>query len=331
MECLDPLNPDTDGDGLTDGDEVNIHLTDPCNPDTDDDGLTDGDEINHPVFACLDPLYWDSDGDGLPDKFEVDNSDRGALSLDPCDPDDADLNFDDDANSNLHEYWNGTDPWVNDHPQGHEGHSQLGCYYWGDANGDGVPDPTDLNKLQSLILEVSGSDQYPNVIPALWQVQDLVRDETPAPTDLNLLQSMILEIPLASIDSRAGGLEVLSPLSVPLLVADGLTCHVTVGVLAENPVVPGQDYTTGFAVVFRIGAGSTGSATLLGGDGGYAGGGRYKFSGAFDQSSPANIVVRIDSPGTIYVDAFIPACGLPDIGRSCPEVLLGAPVEITGE
>src|SRR5690606_26755506 len=38
----DPLNPDTDGDGLNDGDEVNIYKTDPLNPDTDGDGLKDG-------------------------------------------------------------------------------------------------------------------------------------------------------------------------------------------------------------------------------------------------------------------------------------------------
>lgn len=42
----DPLDPDTDVDGLTDGDEVNIYVTNPLNPDTDGDGLTDGDEIN---------------------------------------------------------------------------------------------------------------------------------------------------------------------------------------------------------------------------------------------------------------------------------------------
>jgi hypothetical protein len=40
-----PLNPDTDGDGLTDGQEVNIYHTDPLNPDTDHDGYTDGAEV----------------------------------------------------------------------------------------------------------------------------------------------------------------------------------------------------------------------------------------------------------------------------------------------
>ncbi len=40
-----PLNPDTDGDGLLDGEEIYIHDTHPINPDTDGDGLDDGDEL----------------------------------------------------------------------------------------------------------------------------------------------------------------------------------------------------------------------------------------------------------------------------------------------
>jgi hypothetical protein len=38
----DPLNPDTDGDGLPDGLEVHVYGTDPLNPDSDDDGCPDG-------------------------------------------------------------------------------------------------------------------------------------------------------------------------------------------------------------------------------------------------------------------------------------------------
>lgn len=41
----DPLNWDTDGDGLGDGDEVNTHSTDPLRVDTDGDGQPDGAEI----------------------------------------------------------------------------------------------------------------------------------------------------------------------------------------------------------------------------------------------------------------------------------------------
>ncbi|MDE7390501.1 MAG: starch-binding protein, partial [Lachnospiraceae bacterium] len=41
----DPYNADTDGDYLSDGEEVNVYHTDPLNPDTDGDGIMDGDEI----------------------------------------------------------------------------------------------------------------------------------------------------------------------------------------------------------------------------------------------------------------------------------------------
>jgi hypothetical protein len=61
---LDPANPDVDGDGLADGDEVTIYLTDPWTLDTDGDGASDGEEI----FGTLtDPLLWDTDGDGVGD------------------------------------------------------------------------------------------------------------------------------------------------------------------------------------------------------------------------------------------------------------------------
>jgi hypothetical protein len=42
---LDPTNPDTDGDGVADGDEPNIYGTDPLNADTDGDGASDGNEL----------------------------------------------------------------------------------------------------------------------------------------------------------------------------------------------------------------------------------------------------------------------------------------------
>ena len=64
----DPNNRDTDGDGLSDGDEVRIYGTDPNNPDTDGDGLTDGDEV-HKYHTS--PRLADTDGDGLTDGEEV--------------------------------------------------------------------------------------------------------------------------------------------------------------------------------------------------------------------------------------------------------------------
>ena len=59
---------DTDGDGLTDVNETNIHNTNPSLADTDGDGLNDGDEI---LNESTDPNNPDSDGDGLDDGTEV--------------------------------------------------------------------------------------------------------------------------------------------------------------------------------------------------------------------------------------------------------------------
>lgn len=67
-EGTDPKKADSDDDGLTDGDEVLIHLTDPLDDDSDNDGLSDGDEIN---IHKSNPLSTDSDGDGLSDGDEV--------------------------------------------------------------------------------------------------------------------------------------------------------------------------------------------------------------------------------------------------------------------
>ena len=41
------LSPDSDGDGLPDDDEFNIHLTDENDPDSDEDGVYDGFEVNN--------------------------------------------------------------------------------------------------------------------------------------------------------------------------------------------------------------------------------------------------------------------------------------------
>lgn len=64
---------DTDGDGLTDFDEVNVYETDPTDADTDGDGLNDGEEIN----MNTDPLNRDTDDDGINDGIEVRFQDYG--------------------------------------------------------------------------------------------------------------------------------------------------------------------------------------------------------------------------------------------------------------
>ncbi len=65
----DPYDPDSDDDGLNDGDEVNRYKTDPLNPDTDLDGLSDGtDEV---LKYHTDPLNRDTDGGMVSDGHEV--------------------------------------------------------------------------------------------------------------------------------------------------------------------------------------------------------------------------------------------------------------------
>jgi hypothetical protein len=71
------MNPDTDGDGLLDGDEVNAlnapqnissKPTDPTDKDSDDDGLSDGYEAS---LSHTDPNNIDTDGDGVTDGIEA--------------------------------------------------------------------------------------------------------------------------------------------------------------------------------------------------------------------------------------------------------------------
>ena len=95
----DPTNPDTDGDGINDGEEVG---DDPENPlDEDDDGIIDAldsnvlDSDEDGVVDQLDPGnenpcvpdnsigLCDTDGDGISDGEEEDN---GTNPLDACDP-----------------------------------------------------------------------------------------------------------------------------------------------------------------------------------------------------------------------------------------------------
>jgi hypothetical protein len=71
-----PLLADTDGDGLSDGVEVNTYGTNPILPDTDNDGLGDGLEVN--VYKT-NPLNADTDNDNLSDDFEVFISGTGPL------------------------------------------------------------------------------------------------------------------------------------------------------------------------------------------------------------------------------------------------------------
>ncbi len=125
-------NPDTDGDGYADGDELTESQSDPLDPqsippdndndkvsdlndpDDDNDGLTDQQE----EAIGTDPLSTDSDGDKIGDRVEVGNDPANPLDtdsdgiVDALDLDsDNDGASDDDEDTNDNERW---DMWETD-------------------------------------------------------------------------------------------------------------------------------------------------------------------------------------------------------------------------
>ncbi len=89
VDPASPSNPtlDTDCDGISDADEINVTHTDPANPDTDGDGIPDGVELGRTAViesarcaayfvpdanptTTTNPLNPDTDGDGVPDGLE---------------------------------------------------------------------------------------------------------------------------------------------------------------------------------------------------------------------------------------------------------------------
>ncbi len=122
-----PRVADTDGDGLSDYDEVHVYGTNPVLADSDGDGLSDGDEV---LIHGTDPLNPDTDGDGMGDGFEIDHG------FDPLDPADAGLDADGDGLTNLQEFRWGTNPLnIDTDGDGLDDHFEV-TYNYGLLNGD---------------------------------------------------------------------------------------------------------------------------------------------------------------------------------------------------
>ncbi len=81
---LDPTNADTDGDALTDGDEIDIHASDPLVADSSDDGIPDGWLVFFGLDPNVDHALLDPDVDGMTTLAEYEYSrDRFGVGFDP--------------------------------------------------------------------------------------------------------------------------------------------------------------------------------------------------------------------------------------------------------
>jgi hypothetical protein len=313
---------DQDHDGVVDTAE-----TDPCDPDTDHDGLNDGDEVN--TFNTS-PLDWDSDGDYLPDLYEAMNL-ASSPTFDPTNALDGPLDFEasgfEDGNPNYQEYWNGSDPWGKDPVPNPLFPDSPGCYYWAEADGDGWAMPGDRAIMQLKVLGLTVS--YANVIPDNGDGQDLDGDGFIMVGDLTIMRAFMLNAPVGTVGSRAAALEkVYEPLGP---VAVGGTAHVTVAVRNEGGAA--NNCSASFSVVFSIDPSSTGSAVLPGGDGSYGANTRFDVSGPSGAADGghATIHMKATAPGTIVINAAIPACGASGIGRWMDQVALDPGLMITAQ
>jgi hypothetical protein len=138
----DPNLADTDGDGLTDSQEVNTYLSNPLNSDTDGDGLDDGIEV---TIHGTNPNDSDTDRDGLGDGFEIEYG-FNPLFVGGEASSDADL----DGLSNRIEYSLGTHP------------------HHSDSDNDGLSDGDEVNNRGTNPLSV---DSDSDVMPDGWEVR----------------------------------------------------------------------------------------------------------------------------------------------------------------
>jgi beta propeller repeat protein len=160
----DPMDSDTDDDGLSDGDDednnfngkVDSGEADPRDKDTDDDGVIDGDEDDWDTDSDLDGdinvLDHDSDGDGIFDGTEkgITNS----MITDDTDPENN--HFIPDANPDLTTYPTNPDSDGDNIKDGIEDRDKNGAID-GDANFNGVMDE-DENWFETSPYPTSGID-----------------------------------------------------------------------------------------------------------------------------------------------------------------------------
>ncbi len=248
--ATNPLDTDSDDDGLNDGQEVFVYFTNPATadtdadqlddraevlvwftnaliPDSDGDGLFDGTEVN---LHHSNPLLMDSDADGMPDGYEV------SKTLNPV-LDDSAADADSDELTNLAEYLLGTSPVDND------------------SDDDGMPDGYEVSVSHNPLSETD-ADQDPDAdglsnLNEYLHHADPVNADTDADTLLDGAEVYTYGTNPADADTDNDGLsdgyEIDSSLTSPLAVdtdGDGLSDGEEVLTHHTNPLAVDSDGDT---------------------------------------------------------------------------------------
>ena len=143
-------------------------------------------------------------------------------------------------------------------------------------------------------------------------------DLIPGPGDLSLISQFMKGSPIVTLGSRPVTMSRVDPVGGTVSVAVGNTTHLTVTVNNASGL-----HTAGLGVVFEIDTGaSTGTGTLLGGEGTDGGATRYDTTSSI-ANGQARIVILKTAPGTIVINARVPGCGgAVNEGRYCETILL---------
>lgn len=292
----DPLLVDTDGDTLSDPDEINTHLTNPSNADTDGGGRNDGDEIG----MARDPNDA-SDDNTVPAANAGPNQtvdEHNSVGLDASSTTDA------DADSFTYSWTQVAGPasmsitnpttalptfeatfegtytfrlvaddsigWGQDWivvtvnnvsdalPCGPGTGNYVGVYCYGDTNGDGTVDIIDINttKNESLLKPAD----FTGVYPSNGDTVDLDGTGSVDLVDVNIVRAWsLLKTHTSAADGTPAFVNLIT--GTPITIPVGTTATITVEVRSD---ATNNQPRAGVGVVFQL---QSGSATLFGGEG----------------------------------------------------------------
>ncbi|NHJ49226.1 MAG: hypothetical protein FK733_15665 [Asgard group archaeon] len=154
---------DTDQDGLSDADELNIHNTDPNLLDTDGDTVSDGEEV---LVYNSDPNDTDSDDDLMPDGWEAE------YNFDLINASDATEDNDFDNLTNLEEFNANTHPYFPDSDFDSISDGDEVLIYFTDPTDDDTDGDTLLDNYEIIFGELNGTRINPLIFDNVTEDYD---------------------------------------------------------------------------------------------------------------------------------------------------------------